>query len=153
MSDAAVAVGAPIVLTHRGKEYALSPLDIDSFALFERWLENRAFEMIEVRKGQISDDDYERLLSVWVEQCTAGRYRWGSKVAQRAARTKEGQAYILFLQLAPKNQSMSPKLAMQILEDGLAEVRAKMEVVNAGPFEESIPAPATAKTTDSLSAK
>lgn len=146
MSDAAVAVAAPIVIKHKGKEYALSPLNLDGIAMFERWLENRAYETIEVRKGAISEDDYERLLSVWVEQCTAGRYRWGGKVAQRSARTKEGQTFLLFVQLAEKNPSMNLKLAADILDASLAEVIAKSEVVNAGPFEQSTPAPETTAT-------
>src|SRR6185437_16202557 len=100
MSDAAAALAAPMSITHRGKHYELAPLSLDHIAMFERWLENRAFETIELRKGQIAEDDYERLLSAWVEQCTSGRYRWGSKAAARAMRTKEGLAYLVFLQLA-----------------------------------------------------
>lgn len=136
MSDAASAVAAPIILKHKGKDYELAPLSIDGIAMFERWLENRAFEAIEVRKGTIAEDDYERLLGAWVEQCASGRYRWASKVAQRAARTKDGLAFLLFVQLAEKNPTMSQRLAAEILEASMAEVLAKVEVVNAGPFEE-----------------
>lgn len=140
MSDAAAALAAPISIKHKGKEYPLSPLSLDMIAMFERWLENRAFETIELRKGGVSEDDYERLLGSWVEQCASGRYRWAGKAAQRAARTKEGMSFLLFVQLAEKNPQMTQRLAAEILEAGLSEVRAKMEVVDAGPFEQTKPA-------------
>jgi len=137
MADAAAALAAPVTIRHRGKEYALSPLTLDGIAMFERWLENRAFETIELRKGQIPQEDYETLLGAWIEQCAAGRYRWGSKAAQRAARTKEGMTFLLFVQLAERNPTMTQTLAAEILESSVSEVRAKTEVVNAGPFETS----------------
>lgn len=134
MADAAAALATPTNIKHGGKEYELSPLTLDMLAMFERWLENRAFEAIQVRKGQVAEDDYERLLSAWVEQCASGRYRWGSRTAQRAARTKDGMGFLFFVQLAAKNQAMSQRLATEIMESQLAEYQAKVEVVNAGPF-------------------
>lgn len=137
MSDAAAAMGAPTVVSYGGKDYPLSPLSVDMLAMFERWLEDRAFDKIEVRKGQIAQDTYEKLLAAWVEQCASGRFRWGSTVAQNAVRTEDGMAFLLFLQLAERTPAMSQKLAREILTAQLAEIQAKIEVVNAGPFDES----------------
>jgi hypothetical protein len=135
MSDAAAALAAPITVSHKGKEYQLSPLNLDMIAMFERWLENRAYEVIEIRKGAVARDDYECMLHGWVADCAAGRYRWGRTTAQQSSRSVEGLKFLNFLMLAEKNPSMNQKLAAEIFDAQLAEIQAKMEVVNAGPFD------------------
>lgn len=142
MSDAAAALAAPGSITYGDKEYPLSPLSIDMIAMFERWAENRAYDTIAARKGHIADDDYERLLSAWVEQCTSGRYKWGKTACARLLRTDDGMAFLLFLQLAEKTPTMTQPLARKILEKSFADIQAKMEVVNAPPFDAPAPMPA-----------
>lgn len=143
MSDAAAAVGAGMMVRHQGKEYALSPLDVDMLALFERWLEERAFAAVEARKHRSSVEDYERMLSVVVEQCAAGRYRYGCRAAREAARSIEGQKFLAFLMLSKSSQAMTPKLAGEIWDSQVQELTAKMEAVNADPFEDGAVALAT----------
>lgn len=144
MSDAAAALAAPLTVKHKDKDYPLSPLNLDMIAMFERWLENRAFETIEVRKGQIPEDDYERLLSAWIEQCASGRYRWGGPAALSASKSAAGLRFLVFLMLAEKTPGMTPKFAAEIFDNQLDEVRAKMEVVNASPFVDPAKEPTTA---------
>lgn len=134
MSDAAATLAAPIVLRHKDKDYPLSPLTLDDMSMFERWLENRAFDTITVRKGHIDDDDYNRLLTAWIGQCASGQYRCGSKIGRAACSSEDGMRFLFFLMLAKETPSMTQKISDRIFDEQRAEATAKMEVANAHPL-------------------
>src|SRR5689334_13066535 len=104
----------PVVF--KGKEYKVSPLDIDMLCMFAKWLEDRAFEAIQIRKSDLDEADYNRLLSLWLEQCVSGRFRWGSRAATAAGQSRDGMKFLAFLQLSKLNKGMSQKLASQIFD-------------------------------------
>lgn len=122
MADVTSVQAMPTEIEHKGRKYVLSPLNLDHIAMFERWLENRAFETIRVRKGTIPEDDYKHLMASWIEHCAAGRYRWGKPTTMEASRSADGIRFLFFLMLAENNPSMTEKLAREILNDHTAEI-------------------------------
>lgn len=143
MPDAAAALAAPTTVTHQGKTYPLHPLTLDDAAMFERWAENRAFDAISVRRGQIDETDYTILLRAWLDDVVAGKYRFGSPLCSRLIGMREGASFLFFLMLAKGSPGMTPKLASEIFDAEMAQVKAKMEAANTAPLADTGAAAAT----------
>ena len=62
MSEAAHALGIGPEVEFRGMQYRLTPWTLEMTALFETWLEGRAFDAVERTRGAVPDDVYVRRL-------------------------------------------------------------------------------------------
>lgn len=145
MGEAASAGGRGPTITHNGVSLELAPWDVDMIQQLELWLENKAWDGVERQRHRCSEAEYERRLGIVSRDVAARKYAYLSKAYVEATQSLDGQKYITFLMLCPKNpnKGVTPELAAEICEQNLALLRAKMDSMDADPNSQS-PAPGAA---------
>lgn len=125
MAEAAKVFGKGLSLTHKGKTYTLAPLTLDMLAMFEVWLEDRAFAKVERSRGRVSEDAYRERLDAVARLVASESFSHVGRLAFEASRSREGQIYLLFLQLSKNDNEVDEVLAEEIWEAHRDEVLAK----------------------------
>ena len=146
LSDAAK---APLSITHEGREYTLSPLELGDFAELERWLQVLPYDLAarkltalgkqatpEVRKDILADAKAESSDSaVW----SPG---FGRKLA-----SLEGTAYLLYLSLRHAHPDITRENAGRLILMGdIEEWQRRLDVISGLADTESDPTGAPAES-------
>ena len=99
MAEAAHALGIGPEIEFRGRKYRLTPWTLEMTALFETWLEARAFDAVERTRGTVPEDTYQRRLDSVNRLIAAGEFAMGSVAAANAAASLHGLKYSTYLML------------------------------------------------------
>ena len=135
MAEAAKALGKAGSFVFQGKTYRLSPFNYDMVAMFELWLEQRAWDSVERTRHLTSEEVYERRLEAMAKLIASGHFAFGGQAAAEAAKSLPGQKRILFLMLTacPDNEDVTEELVDRILQANMANVMSLVNEANADP--------------------
>lgn len=134
MGQAARVLGKPFTLRHRGQEYPVAPLDTDMLAMFECWLEDKAYQRVERHRGRCPDHLYRERLAEVTKLVTSGAFDYNGPLAVAASETEEGQTFLLWLRLSKNLPDATLGLAAEVLADQRDEYLAKVAAEEAaGP--------------------
>jgi len=86
----------PTELEHNGKRYPIRPPTIEEQGRFQRWLEQRALDVVE-RTSYRDDAAREAAYKRFEDSAAAGEYEWGGEVAARAHLTISGATKLVSL--------------------------------------------------------
>jgi hypothetical protein len=145
MAEAARALGIGPEVEFRGRKYRLTPWTLEMTALFEAWLEQRAWDAVERAKGAVPEDVYQRRLDTVTRLIAAGHFAFGSAAAAEAGRSLPGMKYSTYLQLKAAGGDVTERLVEDLFAEKQAESLAKLGAANA-PADPPTPAPPPATT-------
>jgi hypothetical protein len=131
MAEAAHALGIGPEIEFRGRKYRLTPWTLEMTALFETWLEGRAFDAVERTRGTVAEDAYRRRLDSVNRLIAAGEFQMGSECAAKAAQSLAGLKYSTHLMLKADNPDVTERLVEDLFADAQAQVLAKLEAAKA----------------------
>jgi hypothetical protein len=131
MAEAAHALGIGPEVEFRDKKYRLTPWTLEMTALFETWLEGRAFDAVERTRGAVPEDVYLRRLDSVNRLVAAGEYAMGSEAAAKAAASLPGLKYSAFLMLKAANPDVTERLVEDMFAEVQSQVLAKLGAANA----------------------
>lgn len=133
MAEMARTFGTPTTITHKGEKYPLHPLDLEMLALFEVWLEARAYKKVERAAGTIPESLYQARLDSVTRLVNSDAFSWDGPLARKASASEEGRRYLIFLQLSKGTPGMTEDLANEIIDADQAGVETRAQQVNADP--------------------
>jgi hypothetical protein len=145
MSEAAKALGFGPEIEFRGKRYRMVPWTLEMTALFEAWLEQRAFDAVAKTRNVVSEAEYQERLDAVIRLIAAGRFAFGSAAAAEAGRSLPGMKYCVYLQLKATDGDVTERLVEDMFAEKEAEVVAKLGAANAST-DPPMPAPGPAPT-------
>jgi hypothetical protein len=131
VAEAAHALGIGPEIEFRGRKYRLTPWTLEMTALFETWLEGRAFDAVERTRGGCPDDVYQRRLDSVNRLIAAGEFAMGSKAASVAAVSLPGLKYSTYLMLRAASPDVTERLVEDLFAEAQAQVLAKLEAAKA----------------------
>lgn len=131
MAEAAHALGIGPEVEFRGRKYRLTPWTLEMTALFETWLEGRAFDAVEKTRGTVPEDVYRRRLDSVNRLIAAGEFQMGSEAAAKAAESLPGLKYSTYLMLRAGNPDVTERLVEDMFADARDQVFAKLEAAKA----------------------
>jgi hypothetical protein len=144
MSDAAHALGIGPEVDFRGRKYRLTPWTLEMTALFETWLEARAFDAVEKTFGTVPEDVYRRRLDSVNRLIAAGEFQMGSESTVKMAASLPGLKYSTYLMLKAANPDVTERLVEDMFTEVQAQVFAKLEAAKAPADPPTPPTPAAA---------
>lgn len=148
MGEAAKATGLPEAhLDFRGKRYPVAPWTPEMTGLFEAWLEQRAWDVLERMRPNVTPDVFRERSQMLLDHIASGGLGFGSEAAAKAGRSLEGMKYSLFLQLkagSPEDETVTQAL----VEDLFAgELQKAIEVIGRANAPDPTTPPATSGAT------
>ena len=93
MGHMAQALAMEETIDHNGKTWKLSPITAEIMAMWESYLENRAWEVLQGRRGKIDPLEYQAKEDRLLGCIAAGDYSFWSEPSLRAQRRLGGPAY------------------------------------------------------------
>jgi len=142
MSEAAHALGIGPDIEFRGHKYRLTPWTLEMTALFETWLEARAFDAVERTFGTVPEDVYRRRLDSVNRLIAAGELQMGSESSVKMAASLAGLKYSTYLMLKAANPDVTERLVEDMFTEVQAQVLAKLEAAKAPADPPAPPIPA-----------
>ena len=93
------------MFTHDGKTVVLRPSTFGTRGKFETWLENRALQKINFRRGQFdpfgnplfTEEGYRIAISEWTRDCASGAYDYNGDTSRKATEESPGFRRLMFL--------------------------------------------------------
>jgi hypothetical protein len=131
MAEAAHALGIGPEIEFRGRKYRLTPWTLEMTALFQTWLEGRAFDAVERTRGTVSEDVYRRRLDSVNRLIAAGEFEMGSEAAAKVAGSLAGLKYSTYLMLRHANPDVTERLVEDIFAEAGDQILAKLEAAKA----------------------
>jgi hypothetical protein len=142
MSEAAHALGIGPEIEFRGRKYRLTPWTLEMTALFETWLEARAFDAVERTYGTVPEDVYRRRLDSVNRLIAAGEFQMGSESTVKMAGSLSGLKYSTYLMLKAANPEVTERLVEDMFAEVQGQVLAKLEAAKAPADPPMPPTPA-----------
>lgn len=133
MSELSRALGTPETITHKGKSYQLSALEVDVICAFEQWLMEKACEKAERLKHKYGQPWLDKQISQIVQDAAGGAYDFFSEAGDKARRSIDGVKKLAYLRMKRCNSSISEDDVEEILTDRINEVIAKMNAMDNDP--------------------
>jgi hypothetical protein len=131
MGELLRALGTGADFTYKDVTYKLPPQTPAMVAAFEAWLEERAFDALNRRRGRMSEDDFQAAQGALLASIASGVYNFGSTAARYALeKTKDGERYWLWLRLKG-NAGMTRAIVDAMCDDELEEMRLKQAAARA----------------------
>jgi hypothetical protein len=131
MAEAAHALGIGPEIDFRGRKYRLTPWTLEMTALFETWLEGRAFDAVERTYGTVPEDVYRRRLDSVNRLIAAGEFQMGSDAASKMAASLAGLKFSTYLMLKSGNPDVTERLVEDLFAEAQDQVLAKLEAAKA----------------------
>lgn len=147
MGDTAKALGIGPTLVHKGKTYRLSPLSFEGQALYEVWLEGRAWEVASRSNRFMTGTTPDDVRSIVIRDIASGIYSFGSPAFASSIKTMPGIKKMLHLCLLKEHPDVTEAVVDEIFEATMAEAVAKLGEVNADPNPAAPASPGSAAAT------
>ena len=127
------ATKAPLTIEVGGREYILSPLELDDFGAAEKWMEmlpyDRARRKIAALDEVATEARQEKILAEADAESAA--LRFGTEAANARLSTIEGTGYMLWLSLRKRQPEMTKEDALHMISvDSLDEWQAALDRVS-----------------------
>jgi hypothetical protein len=98
-------------------ELLVSGRTLDHEKAIQRYLEKRAYQVIQTAREYMTMDVYHLSIDLWLQQCATGRYAFGGIPCYEALGDKHVYAYDVWLHLAQHNNAVTQELVGRILDD------------------------------------
>jgi hypothetical protein len=131
VAEAAHALGIGPEIEFRGRKYRLTPWTLEMTALFETWLEARAFDAVERTRGTVPEEVYLRRLDSVNRLIVGGEFAMGSNAASVAAGSLAGLKYSTYLMLRACSPDVTERLVEDMFTEAQGQVLAKLEAAKA----------------------
>jgi hypothetical protein len=127
--DLASLLNSPQTFEHDDVTYHLRQPNILECGEFQRGLEQEA-RASAARATELPEEDRQKLLLGVQREIVAGVYAWGGEVCVQSLRTPQGIAKLLAI--VAREQGMTPKLALEIVDRRMREIAAILIAASAG---------------------
>ena len=150
MGEFARALGQSETLPFKGKEYRLSPMSLEVFALWEQYLEQRAFAVLDRRQaaaiaaGNFNPALFAQKEQDLVERIAAGHYSFFSQASADAQQSilSDGWKNMLRIRLQVLQPEVTMALVNEMVEDQADKIIRLLHLMDAP--DPNSPTPATA---------
>lgn len=137
MSELARALGMEEEIEYKGKKYKLAPLHIEIVALYEKWLRNRDYEMLQQDKSLYKQDEYQEQMRAIRRDAAAGVYSLFGDVGQKSLKSIDGIKYMTYLRLHYCEREITEDFVEEMLtdefENALQRIQEKAAMMDADP--------------------
>ncbi len=151
MGSTAIGLGLPSEHQYKGKTYKISPINYEMQAIFETWVQKRAWDAID--RSPVTHEVKREMRTDLVSAIAGGEYDFGSQVMADASASIDGRSQLLYLMMKPNHANdpeVTPQFCQQICEEELEQIIMKMNEVTFDP-NLTTPAQAGVNTTPSTS--
>lgn len=132
--------GVPFIFGE--KTYTLSPLTYSDQALFERWLEDRAFAALERRRSTLPDDEYKLHYNNLVGSVAMGDFAFGGLACAKIAKTVPGLKELFFLSVVKNHPEVTRQTVDEIFDKKAEEASMSLTGANSDPKAQTPETPA-----------
>ena len=160
MGEFARALGQSETITFKGKDYRLSPLSLEVFGLWEQYLEERAFAVIDRQKaraiaaGNLNPAVFDKREQDLIERIAAGHYSFFSQASADAQQSilSDGWKNMIRIRLQVLQPEVTMALVEEMIEDQADKIIRALRLLDA-PDPNSSPPATTAAPGDASEPK
>lgn len=145
LGETTIGLGMPNTFEYKGRTIKLSPMTYNTQAMFEAWVEKRAWDAIE--RAPVSPEAKQKLQSELLKSIAAGDYDFGSETVANASSSLDGRVEMLYLLMKPNHlgdEWATKEFCQKMFDEECERIMSEM---NKATFDPNLKAPQEAGTT------